>query len=664
MDLLKILDGTPEPHIIDLRLDSINDGGDYNLGTPMYEFQKELTDQIVSLHYPDILKYCEANDHTELIVKSLEICINNCMLVSTHPYLLIKHYMPKNFAQKDMSRKLGETSGKFGVLKDLVNVIIDTNQAQSKEIGILVKNEGRFFDLTEALLMGCHGNKLIKRYCGQNVQRESKKINKKDIGTLGRAGAGVGAPVNIHLIPGDGQLQRNRELLETVRFDNLIVLDAYVDTDCDFFHNLRHQNRDGPCTIIRLVPIKTIEHCILNNRPIKHHSQDYLYKLILSIVCLREFNGNLLPEIFPIYNQKLTYLSDKFFKHIFSSQSPGQGSFPAWPLPELPKLPHFAPLDVEKSLLTEVHFHYTPYDSASTASASASAGGDSNGPNQPEGEPLRKRSYYESKRLELDYLTNPLKNNHSKLIGIDIHGREKNRILPLTHSHVLQLNSAHMDFSIVKQELVMYNEYETPAVQNRVGRRIEDTQKTLANVIDDKVHSEMRVASSAKLAAKKLSMKTLLDADAAEALEKIASLISSIPATNEKLIAFVAAQQRIWQLRSQIESTIARLSSKAQENAYVRLEHEKCVKACSESEQGIESINGSLQNDISTRDLAREAAETRGKESAKTERELNTQIKHGMEVSTDQDKKLHDLVVFLKSTSHLRKRKGRAISGK
>lgn len=176
MDLLKILDGTPEPPIIDLHLKDLNTSGSYELATPMYEFQKELTDQIVSLHYPDILKFCETDSANDLILKSLEICYQNCILVSIHPYLLIKHYMPKNLTLKDILNKLAETSGKFNVLKDLMNVIIHSNNKRDKHIGIVMNNAGKVFDLVEALLLGCTGgtSKIIKRYVGNSVKKESK----------------------------------------------------------------------------------------------------------------------------------------------------------------------------------------------------------------------------------------------------------------------------------------------------------------------------------------------------------------------------------------------------------------------------------------------------------------------------------------------------------
>lgn len=429
MNLLKILDGTPEPPIIDLHLTS-NTSGDYNLATPMYEFQKELTDQIVSLHYPDILKYCETNDSKELIVKSLEICINNCMLVSTHPYLLINHYMPKNLSAKDMHFKLAETSGKFNVLKDLMNVIILSGKKRTKNVAVIMKNEPRFFDLCEALLLGCSGNRHIKRYSGHNVQRELKK-NRND---------NSGSPTNIHLLPHDGNLQRGEEDLWDVHFDTVIIFDGYVDTSHEFVKTIRKN-----AVIIRLVPMKTIEHCLVYY---DKSEEDYLYKLVSSIVCLRESIGNLPPDVFPIYNQKLNYLGGRFFDELY------KGYLPAWPLPDLPKIPKFSSIDVERSLLTEVHFHYTPYDSIDLID------------NEPKKVEL-KRTYYQMKRLDLDYITNPLKNDYSDLIGI--HGDARDGEV-LTHRLIMRLNDAYFEQEKGYNELESYRTAKTSAAIEEAPR--------------------------------------------------------------------------------------------------------------------------------------------------------------------------------------------------
>lgn len=642
MDLLRILDGTPEPPVIDLHLETVNVSGVYNLGTPMYEFQKELTDQIVSLHYPDILKYCEANDNTCLIVKSLEICIANCMLVSTHPYLLIKHYMPKNFAQKDISRKLSETSGKFNVLKDLLNVIIATNPSLAKNICLVSKNDSRFFDLVEALVIGCDGNKSVKRYCGNNVQRESKlKTLRKEAST---------PPVNIHLVPGDGSVQKLQQELLQVPFDVVILIDGHVDADSPFVKTLRHQNRSDDCVCLRLVPIKTIEHCSLVTST---SEKGHLYKLVSSIVCLREFNGNLLPDLFPIYNQKLTYLSDKFFKSVFAS-IPGKG-FVGWPLPDLPSIPAFAALDVEKSLLTEVHFHYTPYDTV-----------EQNSESEPPYQPKRKRTYYETKRLELDYLTNPLKNNISKLIGINSHGRSE--VCParkdqvLTHNQIMELNTAHMYLVNLERERDCYRRQNSSTVQARVGRRLHDTKLTLASILGDLSHSEMRIASAEKLELKKRDAISRLKQDSLETLEKVASYQQHHEISDSKLIAFLETQNEIWKLQDKIKASAARIESRTNENAYMLIEYEKCVASLAESDQGILKMQETLKELSTSLEHTTTAAEDRAEVFVREKANLELLLQEAKQAGHKQEQKLGLLMAFLRDTWHLKKRKGR-VSG-
>lgn len=465
MDLLKILDGTPEPPVIDLQLLRVNTSGDYLLATPMYEFQKELTDQIVSLHYSDILKYYETDDTRDVIVKLLQICIDNCMLVSTHPYLLISHYMPKNLLQKDMPLKLAETSGKFSVLKDLVDVLILLGKHPAN-VAVVMKNDPRFFDLTEALLLGCKGNRVVRRYNGHNVQRELKKQAAK---------AESGTHTTIHLLPHDGALQRGADTVAAVHFDTVVVLDAYVDTDTSYFQNLLTQNHTGDkAVVVRLVPMKTVEHCKLYYRE-RANQPDYLYKLISSIVCLREFIGNLPPDVFPIYNQKLRYLADKFF----DCESPC-----GWPLPDLPPIPAFSSADVERSLLTEVHFHYTPYDSIDFS----------------EEQPVQaKPTYYETRRLELEYITNPLKNDFDVQAGV--RNLLENKAIVLTHRVIMQLTAALRNRDLAERELASYAGHGEN--DNREVRLDRVLGETLARIVGDIDHAQARIDAGNKRIARK-----------------------------------------------------------------------------------------------------------------------------------------------------------------
>lgn len=651
MNLLSILDGTPEPPIIDLHLENINESGEYDLPTPMYEFQKELTDQIVSLHYPDILKYCETNDTKELIIKSLEICINNCMLVSTHPYLLINHYMPKNLALKDMSNKLADTSGKFHVLRDLINVIIKTNSSKNvKNVGIVMNNTHRFFDLAEALLLGCTGNKSIKRYIGNHVRKESTKANKNNNGN------DKSAVTNIHLLPHDGEILKHQDTLSQTKFEVLIVFDGSVDNQSDFFKGLRNQNRRGEAIVIRLVPMRTIEHCKLYYSK-QINEKNYLYKLISSIVCLRDQIGNLPPDIFPIYNQGLTYLSTNFFESVFKSGTRGL-MFPAWPLPELPSIPKFSETDVERSLLTEVHFHYTPYDSADNVIDYV-----------PVSKKINKVSYYESKRLELDYITNPLRNDFNRLLGIlsnDVNFKSPNNDINkfiLTHRLIMQLNNAYLNWDLVQEEYIGHLDYNETEKQEKSGRRTKEYNVILSKFGNDIDHAEQRI----QLAEKQATKKTQEIDDIKEANAAIEKKISNFVHDNNLLakkdsVQCIENQNEIWKLRSQIKDYLIRIKAKNDEKTYMSKEYSNALTSKDESLHQIEELNESnnhLKRKIHT---VLEVEDEKNQEFKKQKSDLLKKIESTKLANEALKKRLGKSLKFLKDTSHLKKRKGRGIT--
>lgn len=645
MNLLKILDGTPEPPIIDLDLGEINYSGDYHLPTPMYEFQKELTDQIVSLHYPDILKYCETNDSRDLIVKSLEICIENCMLVATHPYLLINHYMPKNLSMKDMPNKLADTSGKFTVLKDLMNVIIQNTKQRPKHIGVVMKNSLKFFDLVEALLLRCTGNKIIKRYIGNNVQRESKK-NSKSGTPLDLSGS----PTTIHLLPHDGQFQRDEEGIPSIRFDALIVFDGYVDTETEFFQKIRTQNRRSECIIIRLVPMKTIEHCKLFYNK-ETDKEDYLYKLISSIVCLRDHIGTLPPDVFPIYNQKLTYLSHKFFDEVFKS-SVRTGDFPGWPLPALPRIPKFTAIDVERSLLTEVHFHYTPYDAIGTISG-----------DQLKSKQEVKPTFYETRRLELEYITNPLKNSYTKLTGIhsgegEEHPSTVNTSI-LTHKLILQLNDAFLCMDRAEAEDQSYVKFNEHEIQEKAGRREREMRIAVSKIFNDIDHAESRVNSANKWIIKKTEHMEKTKEKCKDLESKIANFLEENKIEDEKTQQYIKNQVEIWELQTQTKDLIKKIQSKNEERNYATKEYQNCLRSIAISETEIEEYKNRINESKRKYAELEESEEQETRAFNQKKQKLIDQIEEQKRQNESLRSRLNHSFKFLRDTSHLKKRKGR-----
>lgn len=639
MDLFSILDGTPEPPIVDLHLDQINNSGEYNLPTPMFEFQKELTDQIVSLHYSDILKYCETNDTTELIIKSLEICVDNCMLVATHPYLLIQHYMPKNLSLRDIPAKLAETSGKFNVLKDLVNVILHNSSLNlPKNIGIVMKNDSKIFDLIEALLLGCNGPKTILRYVGNNIKKDSSRGNKpRDP----RAS-------NIHLIPHDGALTKMELDLRSVKFDAIVALDGYVEGTSRFFLGLRRQNRRGDeAVLIRLIPINTIEHCLLHYEGQKKEP-NYLYKLISSIVCLRDQIGNLPPDIFPIYNQNLTYLSHTFFDHVFRRDL---RSFPLWPLPELPRIPRFSATDVERSLLTEVVYHYTPYDSSEPLVENAT----------------KKKSYYETKRLQLDYVTNPLKNDYNTLSGIKSHVGDsetapKDQSI-LTHKIIMELNSSYLELAVVEEELQSYEAFNKEEKQKTYGRRVDELKLSLLKILDDVDHVQNRIDVAEKKILKRNQEVEELEKTYKDESEKLQSFAKTHELEEDSTKGhFIANQLKIWELQKQVKTLVDKLHSKGEERNYTTKEVANCNESISASKTQLAVTNESVSS------LKRKIAEATELEEAENANFKKKRL--AMKLSIDElakenatlKAKLTKSLRFLRETSHLKKRKGRGLT--
>lgn len=640
MDLHSILDDVPEPPIVDLHLDEINTSGVYNLPTPMFEFQKELTDQIVSLHYSDILKYCETNDTTELIIKSLQICVENCMLVATHPYLLIQHYMPKNLSMRDLPAKLAETSGKFNVVKDLINVMVSNNVLPlPKHVGLVMNNNVREMDLIEALLLGCRGSKTVQRYVGNSIKRENAKIQK---------GNTKGSQLTLHMIPQDGKLTRNEADLETVKFDCIIVMDGHVDTECTFFKNLRQQNRRGEeCVMVRLIPIYSIEHCLLHYKGMDE-DPSYLYKLISSIVCLRDRIGNLQPDIFPIYNQSLTYLSHTFFDYVFRRDN---RSFPPWPLPELPKIPKFSPTDVERSLLTEVVYHYTPYDSNETAMDGTS----------------KSKTYYQTKRLQLDYVTNPLKNDYNILSGIHNHAAVskrsgKDRTI-LTHKLILELNAGYLDLARIEEEYQCHIDFNKEERLNLVGRRLDEMKQALSNIVGDVDHVEQRIQVSEKKLQRRQEEMEAHKAEIESDKEKLNNFVKEkgIPDDDIKR-AFVENQLKIWQLQTEVKEDAKKLLAKNDELSYTKREIENCENSIRLSEEQLKDVREKIADLQKQLEAARTTELEAGESFKKRKLAIAEEIAQAKEDNTALKTKFVKSLKFLRDTSHLKSRKGRGLT--
>lgn len=652
MNLHHILDAPPEPDIIDLHLERVNDSGDYQLATPMFEFQKELTDQIVSLHYPDILKYCETDDSGHSIIKSLEICIHNCMLVSSHPYLLIDHYMPKNLGQRDMAGKLADTSGKFSVLGDLINVLVHTKSNDVKNVAVVCYNNPKYFDLVEALLQSCNGPKVVKRYVGNKIKRDNRgggaSGNTNVSSYNSSSGYGKTSKTVIHLLPGDGAVTKDADQIPNIKFDLVIVFDSFVDTDGAFFTQLKSQNRLNDAIVIRLVPLLTIEHCLLFYK-LEREQPDYLYKLISSIVCLRDQIGNIPPDLVPIYNQRLNYLSGTFLEHVLKTQSARKRV--GWPFPDLPRIPKFNPSDVERCLLTEVSFHYTPYDSSEVSETIPK--------NQ-----AQRLTYYETKRLQLNYVTNPLKNDYNKLIGILSHhykDNDKQSNFMVTHKVLMQLNNAYMAYDLKRDEYNTYVTFNEPETQAKQGRRLQETKTALAKLREEMTHHESRIASAEKQS-KSMSEEIEKLKDENQVIENGISTFADGEEYQGIKKEYYSNQIKIWELQEAVKTTIEKIQARQEEKTYMAREYENSLASAETSRKQIEemkNLNALLKQEIhQLQESEIDALKQREIERQKALEKLQM----AREKQDTLKRKLGNTFKFLKDTSHLKKRKVRGLT--
>lgn len=443
MDLLKILDTKPVPSIVDSQtLGASGDvSGDYWLPTTMRLYQKELTDQIVSLHYSDILRYFETSDYKEdVVLESMRTMCKNSELVATHPYLLIDHYLPKSLITKDIPAHLMETSGKFVVLRDLINLVqkYETNTA-------IICKPGRTMDLIEALLLGNKVN--IKRYDGSSVKSKQKKPKSYSC--------------TCHIVPSTDYDSKKYPLNVPDQFDMVICIDPSVDTESVHVqkilkHSRPQKGRNSRAPIVRLITINSVDHCnIFFGKNFDKGSTAFLERVTAAVVVLRDRVGTLPPDLRPIYSQHLSYLTEWL-----------EDPTIAWPLPDVYPIKEYNSMDVERSLLSEVKFSQMEDMDAifninpKKRERNRDRNEDGSYNTQGNGE---KKSYYELKRLKNNYSTNPTKQGLKQLTGITTAGEDDSVNYHLvsgilTHKLIQSIGQVYID---IKRQVAEINDYDS-----------------------------------------------------------------------------------------------------------------------------------------------------------------------------------------------------------
>lgn len=588
MDLLKILDTKPLPAIVDARTLGISDdtSGDYWLPTTMCLYQKELTDQIVSLHYSDILRYFETKNYKEdVIVQSMKTMCLNSAFVSTHPYLLIDHYMPKSLITKDIPVHLAETSGKFTALRDLMTLVqeYETHTA-------IVCRPGRTMDLLEALLLGNKVN--IKRYDNHSIKSKQKPKN---------------FSCTCHIFPSEN-LDLNKSPIKcSGQFDMLISLDPTVDTEQKEIQSILQHQRDSKGSeshspIVRLVTINSVDHCELYfGKVYQKNSREFLENVTAAVVVLRDRVGTLPPDLRPIYSQNLKYLIEWLEDPSIS-----------WPLPDLYRIKKYTSMDVERSLLTEVH-----YSQIEDELEAAFRNGKKRGRSKSERDTSKTAeigSFYQSKRLKNDYTTNPIRQGMAQLTGISTADDVSNTDYHLcsgilTHRLIQSIGQTYMDLEMQLHEIKSYGDM-NPIQQSHENHFNNELASMESKLTDISILNLQTVKRSEEI--DRLNKEKHLDIDGLSA--EVDQLLEKLSARGEKHTALKSLFLSQTGLQEDLIKEKSLSHSRETEKEYTSKECERAEKSCQDSGKEIESLD-SKQEILKTQfqKMSEEASEAKFK---------------------------------------------------
>ncbi|KAH3666968.1 hypothetical protein OGAPHI_003418 [Ogataea philodendri] len=570
MDLLKILDAKPEPTIATEHFEveeKYQLSNDYKIPTGLSDFQKELIDQIVSLHYSDILKFFERVDDTQendrVIVDSLETMLLNTQLVCSHPYLLIDHYFPKSLTARDIPKRLSETSGKFKILSDLLNIldsIYNVKGKQSIDIAIIAR-PGKTLDLIDALCIGHKCN--FKRYSGTKL-KESAGANKKNVN------------LNVHLFPSD-----SKDFTSEPNTRMKIIISFDISCSLDHDRILRLRNRSTK--ILHLVPINTIEHIALyfRNQVETRNYNDYLKPVTAAAVVLRDRAGQLPLELRPIYNKNLEFLSNWM-------RDP---EVHRWPLLDMPIIPTYTSNDVERSLLTEVKFNFDNDDflkEEETKDSDLNLNFNFSGKTKMIGHIIqprfksnhqKKTDFYESKRLEKKYLFNVLNSDNKTLTGIS---KDIAMDQILTHTLMFHFGQRLQELIAKNEELRSFDEYYGAHSKNI--EEIMATYRKISSELQEREDSAARsskevTASSERIAVHKENIQTYK-----HEIEEITSKKDNFEETASLWLKY---DSELVHLEEEIEKLEGKIEAATNESSYMTAELERASTSIVESEKEI-----------------------------------------------------------------------------
>ena len=661
MDLLRILDAKPEPCIVDVNHFKIDpeyqNSNIYKIATPMSDFQKELVDQIISLHYSDILRFFEKLDNKlwysmnesrkEIIITSLETMISNIKLVCLHPYLLINHFFPKSLTTRDLPNRLAETSGKFQILNDLLIQLdsiynpIDKNDKSKKgkniDIAIIVRS-GKAMDLVDALCIGHRCN--LKKYSGIKL-RDSSANQKKNLNLN----------LNIHLFPSEFENLNEKEISTNLNnFKKKMNFIIYFDSDIDQNNQFLNKLIDFRKTkFFQLIPIYSVEHIELyfQNQTNSRSIDEYLRPITAAVVVLRDRVGQLPSNLKPAYTKNLIFIKDYFSNPLINK----------WPLPDLPPIRNFNSKDVERSLLTEVKFNFDNEEILKEEeenrqdikeSFNSYFGGKTKMINHIIQPRFSKKNpiiqnYYQNKRLEKNYLMNPLNKDYENLTGIS---KQVSQNEITTHTLIYQFDTTLTKTIKINEEIDSFKKFNNIRIKNfdimietyeKLNNELKKNEEKL-KLTDDEINE--------------ITFKTeIIKNEIKDYNDNIQKLKDSSIDSNNSENQDVLKNFERYELLEEIKKLQGKLDSNKNENKYMKEEIERAEKSIIESESQIIKLKESNEElYIKIEDLKNDNTEINKEENILSS--LKNDLKKSENEISESKKVMEELLANLNEIGH------------
>lgn len=302
------------------------ESNDYILPVTMTSSQRELLDPVISAYYSEIMSYYDSKTTDERKRKSEEVLRflrDDLLLLCTHPFLLIDHYIPSRLLHRDTPNFLGQASGKFMALGYLARLL----SPLKLNVGI-VSRAGVTVDLLEAFLMDKPVN--VQRYTGIFIK--GPRTSDPNL-------------TMFHLVP--SKLESLTAAINAA-FDCLIIMDESFDLTSEYAMGLRAQLRNAQvqkqyAPVIRLVPLYTLAHAEL--------CTESLSECIGAAIVLRHCAGALPSYLRPIYDHELYPL----LRYFHNTDGP-------WPLERPGEIRRYSHTDVLRSMMSEVKVEPEPSD--------------------------------------------------------------------------------------------------------------------------------------------------------------------------------------------------------------------------------------------------------------------------------------------------------------